>query len=101
VKIEHLAAALPPLKGRGLSVFEDYQKTIKFSTFDRSCATARSTQTKLFGHVVAAAFLFPTPYQTPTELPVSRLQKHPGPLTTPFYRPAKTPPMLVTTFGLN
>ncbi len=29
-------------------------------------------------HVVAAAFLFPTPYQTPTELPASRLQKHPG-----------------------
>jgi hypothetical protein len=46
-------------------------------------------------HVVAAAFLFPTPYQTPTVLPASRLQNHQCLLMCPFIGRHLMPPKLV------
>mmetsp|Transcript_33592 Transcript_33592/g.117769 ORF Transcript_33592/g.117769 Transcript_33592/m.117769 type:complete len:274 (+) Transcript_33592:619-1440(+) len=59
--------------------FNLYLKTIRrLSNSLLSTAAARRRgriRQKCLTHVVAAAFLFPTPYQTPTVLPASRLQK--------------------------
>lgn len=81
--------------------FKLYLKTIRrLSNSLLSTAAARRRgriRQNCLTHVVAAAFLFPTPYQTPTVLPASRLQKHQCLLMCPFIGRHLMPPKLVLT----